>query len=245
MKIFYRTIFFISLVVLVSFQKKSITLFMAGDSTMSIKADNKRPETGWGIPFAAMFNETVHVENRAANGRSTRTFIAEGKWKSIIDEAKEGDYVMIQFGHNDQSKEKVDRYTSPEDYKKNLELFVAEVRSKKAIPILLTPIVRRRFDKEGKFYDAHGIYPTLVREVAKEQQVILIDMQQKTEQLLSKLGKEESIKLFLHLDSAQHVNYPKGIKDDTHLNEYGAKIFAELAKDELKELSIELSNRLK
>lgn len=230
---------------LVSFQKKTITLFMAGDSTMSIKKTENLPETGWGMPFAKMFNETVKVDNRAANGRSTRTFISEGKWQSILNDVQEGDYVMIQFGHNDQAKEKEDRYTSPEDYKKNLETFVANIQSKKAIPILLTPVVRRRFDKEGKFYDVHGVYPNLVREVAKEQNVLLIDMHQKTEQLLIKSGKDESKKFFLHLDSAQHINYPKGVKDDTHLNEYGAQLFAELAKQGLQELNIELSKRLK
>lgn len=218
---------------------------MAGDSTMSIKKTEKLPETGWGMPFAKMFNETVKVDNRAANGRSTRTFISEGKWQSIVNDVKEGDYVIIQFGHNDQSKEKEDRYTSPEDYKKNLEIFVANIQSKKATPILLTPIVRRRFDKEEKFYDVHGVYPNLVREVAKEQNVLLIDMHQKTEQLLIKLGKDESKKMFLHLDSAQHSNYPKGVKDDTHLNEYGAQLLAELAKEGLQELNIELSKRLK
>jgi lysophospholipase L1-like esterase len=238
-------LFVIALGLLVSFQKKSITLFMAGDSTMSIKKTDKYPETGWGMPFEKMFNETVKVDNRAANGRSTKTFISEGKWRTIIDDAKEGDFVMIQFGHNDQSKDKEDRYTSPEEYKRNLITFIAEVRSKKAIPILLTPIVRRRFDKEGKFYDVHGVYPNLVREVAKEQQVLLIDMHQKTEQLLIKYGKEESKKMFLHLDSAQHINYPTGKKDDTHLNEYGAQLFAELAKEGLIELNIELSKRLK
>lgn len=245
MKFFKNILFFVVASLMVSFQKKTITLFMAGDSTMSIKKTEKLPETGWGMPFAKMFNETVKVDNRAANGRSTRTFISEGKWQSILNDVQEGDYVMIQFGHNDQSKEKEDRYTSPEDYKKNLELFVANVQAKKATPILLTPVVRRRFDKDGKFYDVHGVYPNIVRAVAKEQHILLIDMHVKTEQLLIKYGKDESKKMFLHLDSAQHINYPKGVKDDTHLNEYGAQLFAELAKQGLQELNIELSKRLK
>lgn len=245
MKVFIKIAAFTSIIFLLSMQKKSITIFMAGDSTMSVKAADKRPETGWGMPFANMFDETVKVDNRAANGRSTRTFISEGKWKALINDVKENDYVFIQFGHNDESKEKTDRYTSPEDYKNNLTLFVDEVRQHKGIPVLLTPVVRRRFDKEGKFYDVHGVYPDMVRAVAKEKNVLLIDMQKSTAALLTKLGKDESVKLFNHLDSAQHVNYPKGIKDDTHLNEYGAQLFANLAKDELKALNIELSNRLK
>ena len=245
MKFFKVFLILVITIMLFSFQKKTIKLFMAGDSTMSIKKVEKYPETGWGMPFAKMFNETVQVENRAANGRSTRTFISEGKWKAIVDEAAEGDYVMIQFGHNDESKEKEDRYTSPEDYKKNLELFVNEVRSKKAIPILLTPIVRRRFDKEGKFYDVHGVYPNLVREVAHEKQVLLLDLQKSTEAYLTKIGKDESKKMFLQLDSAQHINYPKGVKDDTHLNEYGAQVVAQMVMEELEKLNTELTKRKK
>lgn len=244
MKVIPKIIAIFTTVLVMSFQKKTITIFMAGDSTMSIKAADKRPETGWGMPFATMFNETVVVDNRAANGRSTKSFITEGKWKGIIDNVKEGDYVFIQFCHNDQPKEKKS-HTTPEEFKTNLENFVVDVRSKNGIPVLLTPVARRRFDKDGKLVDTHFDYPDLVRQVAKEKEVLLIDMLKKTEQLLSKLGKDESIKLFNHLDSAQHVNYPKGIKDDTHLNENGAKLFAELAREEIKELNIELSNRLK
>ena len=179
MQLFKKVFFSIMILLLVSFSQKKVTIFMAGDSTMSIKPPEKRPETGWGMPFAEMFKKGIKIENKAANGRSTRTFISEGKWQSIIDNVTEGDYVMIQFGHNDQSKEKIDRYTSLEDYKINLEKFIAETRAKKATPILLTPVVRRRFDKEGKFYDAHGEYPNVVRLVAKESNVLLIDMQQK------------------------------------------------------------------
>ena len=122
---------------------------------------------------------------------------------------------------------------------------MAEVRSKKAIPILLTSIVRRRFDKEGKFYDVHGVYPNLVREVAHEKQVLLLDLQKSTEAYLTKIGKDESKKMFLQLDSAQHINYPKGVKDDTHLNEYGAQIVAQMVMDELEKLNTELTKRKK
>ena len=245
MQLFKKVFFSIMILLLVSFNQKKVTIFMAGDSTMSIKPPDKRPETGWGMPFAEMFKKGIKIENKAANGRSTRTFISEGKWQSIIDNVTEGDYVMIQFGHNDGSKEKVDRYTSPEDYKKNLEKFVAETRAKNAIPILLTPVVRRRFDKEGKFYDAHGEYPNVVRLVAKENNVLLIDMQQKSEALLKQLGKDESIKLFNHLAPNENSNYPKGITDDTHFNEYGAKLMAEIAIQGLKELKINLSRKIK
>ena len=110
------------------------------------------------------------------NGRSTRTFISEGRWQTIVDALKPGDYVFIQFGHNDESKEKVDRYTPPADYRNNLIKFVSEVRAKKATPVLLTPVRRRRFDKDGRLQDTHGEYPDIVRSVATEYRVVLIDM---------------------------------------------------------------------
>src|SRR6187431_2989681 len=94
-------------------EKKKIKIFMAGDSTMSIKETKAYPETGWGMPFGYFFDSTVSIVNKAKNGRSTRTFISEGLWQSIISNVKDGDYVIIQFGHNDESKEKTDRYTTP------------------------------------------------------------------------------------------------------------------------------------
>ena len=110
--------------------KEPITIYLAGDSTMARKLPEKRPETGWGEALQKYFKEDeVRVENHAQNGRSTRTFIAEKRWRAIIDKLKKGDYVFIQFGHNDQSKEKVDRYTSADDFRRNLTNFIAEVRA--------------------------------------------------------------------------------------------------------------------
>src|SRR5690242_2002161 len=115
-----------------SFQQKKITVYLIGDSTIAIKEKKAYPETGWGMPFVNFFDSTVVVDNRAKNGRSTRTFISENRWQPIVDQLKEGDYVIIQFGHNDESKEKTDRYTTPDEYKKNLVKFIEETQSKKA-----------------------------------------------------------------------------------------------------------------
>src|SRR6185295_9078933 len=123
--------------------QEPITVYLAGDSTMAKKLPEKRPETGWGESLQGFFkSDRVVVENHAQNGRSTRSFIAEKRWQAIVDKLKKGDYVFIQFGHNDESKEKLDRYTPPDDYRRNLLKFVNEVREKKAIPILLTPVMR-------------------------------------------------------------------------------------------------------
>ena len=217
-------------------QKQPVTIFLAGDSTMAAKQPEKRPETGWGEMLGQHFKAgSIRIENRAANGRSTKTFISEGKWQSIIDALRKGDYVFIQFGHNDSSKDKGERYTPPEDYRGNLVRFVDEVKARGGYPILLTPVMRRRFDKDGKFYDTHGEYPDIVRSVAREQQVSLIDMHRKSETVIVRYGVEDSRKLFLQLKSGENANYPNGVDDNTHFSPLGAEEMAKIAVEGLRE----------
>ncbi len=232
--------------------EKPVRVFMAGDSTMANKPlsktftdsttnstyEDENLERGWGQLLPTFFNDKVEIHNHAMNGRSTRTFISEGRWQAIVDSLQAGDYVVIQFGHNDQSKEKVDRYTSPEDYKKNLENFVADVQSKGATPIFCTPVMRRRFDSTGTFYDVHGVYPGLVREVAAEKNVLLADMHHDSEKVMQEYGQEGTKELFLHIPAGAYRSLPNGKKDDTHFNEKGATIMAGLFVQELKELDI-------
>ena len=213
---------------------------------MAEKKPEKRPETGWGEKLQQYFvAEKVKIENHAQNGRSTRTFIAENRWQAIIEKLKKGDCVFIQFGHNDSSKEKVDRYTPPADYRANLIRFITEVRDKKAIPVLLTPVMRRKFDKDGNFIDTHGEYPDIVRAVAKEYKVALIDMHRKSEKVLKDLGAENSRKLFLQLKVGENPNYPNGIEDNTHFNPTGAEEMAKLAVEGIQEQKIGLRKYLK
>jgi lysophospholipase L1-like esterase len=226
--------------------KEPVTVFLAGDSTMAPKLETKRPETGWGEHLQKHFDEKrVRVDNRAMNGRSTRTFISENRWQAILDALRAGDFVFIQFGHNDGSKEKVDRYTPPEDYRRNLERFVTEVRARRATPVLLTPVMRRRFDARGVFYDAHGEYPDIVRRVAAEQKVALIDMHRSSERVLVQYGPDESRKLFLQLKAGEHANYPKGIEDNTHFSPLGADVMARLAVDAIRDQRLGLAKFLK
>lgn len=216
-------------------------IYLAGDSTMARKLPEKRPETGWGEALQAFFDEAkVRIDNRAQNGRSTRTFIAEKHWQAIVDKLKPGDYVFIQFGHNDAAADKVDRYTPPADYRRNLIDFVNDVRAKKATPVLLTPVMRRRFDKDGRFQDAHGEYPNLVRAVAAEKKVALIDMHRQSEVVIKQYGVEPSRKLFLQLKPDENPNYPKGIEDNTHFSPLGAGIMASLAVDGIREQQLGL-----
>lgn len=227
-------------------QKSQPTIYLAGDSTAAIKLPEKRPETGWGEMLGQFFaGGKVKIENRAMNGRSTKTFISENRWQQIVDNVQKGDYVFVQFGHNDSSKDKGERYTSPEDYRKNLIKFIAETRAKKAFPVLLTPVVRRRFNEKGEFYDTHGEYPQIVRAVAAEYKVSLIDMHRKSEKLIVDLGAENSKKLFLILQKGESPNYPNGLDDNTHFSPQGAEEIAKLIVEGIRETKIGLRKYLK
>lgn len=224
--------------------KKKIKIFLAGDSTCAIKETKAYPETGWGMPFVHFWDSTVTVVNRAKNGRSTKTFISEGLWASIINEAKEGDYVIIQFGHNDESVDKKERYATPDTFKMNLTRFIKETREKKATPVLFTPVARRKFDKDGKVVETHVVYAALVQEVAKEQKALFIDLDAKSRALYQQYGNENSKLLFLQLQPGEHPNYPEGKEDNTHFNELGARLIAQLVFKELQSLIPDLSNRV-
>lgn len=225
-------------------EKKKIKIFLAGDSTMSIKETKAYPETGWGMPFVHFWDSSVTVVNRAKNGRSTKTFISEGLWKSIYDEMKEGDYVFIQFGHNDEAKDKGERYATPDTFKMNLTRFIKDAREKKATPILFTPVSRRKFDKEGNAIATHEQYSALVKEVVKETNVLFIDLDEKSRALYQRFGMETSKLLFLQLQPGEHPNYPDGKTDNTHFTEMGARLIAQLVLQELRTLNVELTGRL-
>jgi pectinesterase len=223
-----------------------ITVFLAGDSTMAEKLDEKRPETGWGERLQALFDPAeVRVENHARNGRSTRTFLEEGRWDALIERVRPGDHVLIQFGHNDQSEDKPDRYTPPEAFQANLARFVEEVRDRGGVPVLMTPIVRRRFDAEGAFYDVHGDYPDLVRAVAADLDAPLLDLHRASWALLEASGAETSRALFLWLEPGEHPNYPEGVRDNTHFSPAGAEALARLVARALRESGLPLAAHLR
>lgn len=223
-----------------------------GDSTMadklifkivndSISGDSifePFPEKGWGQLLPAFLTGNVQVKNYAKNGRSSRTFIEEGLWQQVIDGLRSGDYLVIQFGHNDASKEKVDRYTTPEEYVRNFTMFVQEAKAKGANPIICTSVARRRFDQSGIFQDSHGEYLDLARKVAISEEIPMIDMYEKSKRELVKLGEEKSKSLFLHLKPGENLNFPNGVTDNTHFNERGALLMASLFLEGLKEQSV-------
>ena len=226
-------VFFILLSFVPARQVK-LRLFLAGDSTMSIKAPWAFPETGWGMPFTSFWNEHLQIMNLAKNGRSTKTFRSEGLWQSILSAIQPGDFVFIQFGHNDEVKEKVGSYTTPEEFTSNLKQYIAETRQKNAKPVLLTPVARRKFDAAGKPVETHEAYSELVRQVAATEKVTLIDHDRLSMAVYGKMGEETSRLLFLQLKSDEHPNYPAGKEDNTHFNELGARLMAQLVLQEIK-----------
>jgi lysophospholipase L1-like esterase len=223
---------------------EKVTIWLVGDSTIAEKLTTKYPETGWGMPFQNYFDlSKVKIENRAKNGRSTRTFLAEGTWLPIQQNLKAGDYVLIQFGHNDEGKGEryKDRSTTPDEFKVNLIKYLEETKAKKAIPILITPVSRRYFDKEGNIRQTHEPYSNVVRELAKSEQVILIDLDEMSRKLYQQYGAENSKLLFLDFGPSLHPNYPTGVTDGTHFNEYGARLIAELVLKDIKAQKLPLS----
>ena len=224
--------------------KKKITVWMCGDSTMSIKEAKAYPETGWGMPFIYFWDSTINIENLAMNGRSTSSFRNEGLWKKVLDNAREGDYVFIQFGHNDEVPTKK-TYTTEAEFKNNLKQYVSETRSRKATPILLTPMARRSFDStSGKIKGTHDVYAQIIRDVAIGENVVLFDMDKKTQALYQQMGVENSKLLFNHLKPGEHPNYPDGKEDNTHFSELGARLVAQLVLKEIKKQIPELAARI-
>ncbi|MBK8951012.1 MAG: rhamnogalacturonan acetylesterase [Chitinophagaceae bacterium] len=219
-------------------------IFLAGDSTASIKETKAFPETGWGMPFVYFWDSTVTVVNKAKNGRSTSSFRKEGLWQQIMDESLEGDYVFIQFGHNDEVPTKK-TYTTEVEFKNNLKQYVEEAKQKKMHPILLTPMARRKFDSTGTIVGTHDVYAQITRDVATEEKVALFDMDKLTQKLYQQFGAEQSKCLFLQLKPGEHPNYPDGKEDNTHFSEMGARLVAQLVLKEIRERLPELAANIK
>jgi len=223
------------------------TLYLAGDSTMADKPlFPANPERGWGQLLPMYFQDGVRVQNHAMNGRSTKSFIDEDRWKTITSRLQPGDYVIIQFGHNDEKKEDPKRYTEPfGSFKTNLASFVRETREHQATPILATPVARRKFDGDGKPVDTHGDYVTAVRQIAQEQHVPLLDLNRLSTELLAQLGPESSKRLYDWIPAGEFERDPKGLSDDTHFNAYGASRMCDLAAGEIEASVPQLATRLK
>ena len=235
---------------------KTITIFMIGDSTMAnkpLEGDNQ--ERGWGQVLGGFFSEEIVIDNHAKNGRSSKSFIDEGRWDVVLRKMKPGDYVFIQFGHNDE-KANPDRHTDPgTTFDANLKRFVSETRAKGGIPVLFNSIVRRNFRvnenavaeddyrkikltelPEGDvLIDTHGEYLNSPRNVAKEMDVPFVDMNKLTHDLVQGMGAEASKKLYMWIPANKFASCPQGRQDNTHLSVYGARTITRMTVEAIAE----------
>lgn len=209
-------------------------ILMAGDSTMQNVDPAKNPDFGWGQVLPKFVKETSQITNLAKGGRSTKSFIAESRWSDLLEQVDEGSWVFIQFGHNDASYQHPERYTAPADYETNLRTMVSDVRAKAGYPVLLTPVVRRYFDSEGKLRDMHGIYPSLVHRVAHDTNTPLVDLFERSSKEIANAGVLKTIDWFVHIGPGVHPCCPEGRMDNTHFTKEGAEQVAQWVIDELK-----------
>lgn len=224
----------------------AVKIYTIGDSTMSVYASSVYPRMGWGQPLGDLFDaKCASVVDKALSGRSSKSFFNEGAWTPIKNALKSGDYVLIQFGHNDEKSEEPTLFTDPQTtYKQYLTMYVNETRAKQATPILLTSINRNNWD--GKMLrDTHGAYPPAVRELAQSLKVDLIDMTALTKTYFERIGPAETAKLFLILKSGQFPNYPNGVTDNTHFQEVGARTLGRLAMADAYAQKLTLATLLK
>ena len=251
--------------------KRNITIFTIGDSTMANKKlEGGNPERGWGQMLSRYFTDDITIDNHAVNGRSSKSFIDEGRWDAVLSKIQKGDYVFIQFGHNDE-KDDPNRHTDPgSTFDANLKKFVEDTRAKGGIPVLFNSIVRRNFGKadgnavanaikqddirngidpkapkdsieEGAtLIDTHGAYLISPKNVAKELNVTFIDLNSLTHKLVEGMGPQKSKELYLWVEPKTVPALPNGREDNTHLNVHGASVIAEMAVKAVAEAIPEL-----
>lgn len=220
------------------------TLFIASDSTAANYPTARYPQSGWGQFMGCALDEPA-VVNRAIGGRSTRTFIEEGRWNQLIANLTPGDTVLLQFGHNDASQSKPERFAAPAtSYRQNLISFVADVRAAGATPVLLTPVGRRSFDGDLAKADFPE-YSAVVKAVAQQFDVALIDLETVSLALFQATGGEESKQFFLHHAAGEVEAFPDGVTDDTHFSELGARRIADLVAGLLQQADLPISSHIR
>ena len=213
-------------------------LFLLGDSTCAIKEERCRPETGWGECFSQYLANGFELCNMARNGRSTEMIIHEGIFFDCYYRSQAGDWVIIQFGHNE-TKPELHRHTfSQTTYKLNLRWFIRNLRKKGVNVVLISSIARRRFEN-GVCVNTHEDYPEAMKQVAEEEGVSFIEMSERTRKYLNEVGEQESIKYFMNFGPGIYPNYPNGKEDNTHLRPEGAALIANMIYNECKKLKLE------
>ena len=213
-------------------------IFWAGDSTVKTNKYVTYPQTGIGQAFDRYTKEDVCVYNFAENGRSTKSFINESRIAKIYDEISEGDYLFIEFGHNDEKENDKSRYTDPHgEFVDNLGKFINAARNKKAYPVLITPVERRLFDENGQLRpSAHSEYVKGMMEAGEKYDVPVVDLCKMSREFLSKVGDEGSKKYYMNIAPGENSFVPEGKNDNSHLKYEGALMYAGMIASGIAEL---------
>ncbi|WP_316246812.1 rhamnogalacturonan lyase family protein [Paenibacillus ihumii] len=214
-------------------------VYLASDSTVQTYDPYWQPQAGWGQMIGRYFTDDVRIDNRAIGGRSSRSFVYEGRLDEILRAIKPGDYLLVQFGHNDATISRPERYTSPEDFQIYLKSYVLGARQRGATPILVTPVGRRDFNAAtGKFNVSFPDYVKSMKEVANELDVRVVDLSALSVAYYDSIGPEAARSVFLHVDPGVYQAFPNGSSDDTHFQEYGAIQIARLVAGGIRELGL-------
>ncbi|AXG76380.1 rhamnogalacturonan acetylesterase [Streptomyces paludis] len=212
------------------------TVHIAGDSTAADKYARAAPEAGWGMALPFLLGKGIAVANHAVNGRSSKSFIDEGRLTALLAVVRPGDLLLVQFGHNDEKADDPARYTEPwSTYQDCLRRYLKGARDAGARPVLLTSVERRRFDAAGGAVPTHGEYPAAVRALAAEERVPLLDSQAQSLALWQRLGPETTKSYFNWLPPGESPNYPSGVSDNTHFRPTGAVAVARLVARALRD----------
>jgi lysophospholipase L1-like esterase len=237
--------------------RTAINVFIASDSTATDQTLNedyqthRHPVTGWGQSFQPWISgdnlkqlspllhaDSATLQNHAKGGRSTRTFFEEGRWQLIYDQLQPGDLVLIQFGHNDAAENKHERYVNIQGYKQFLRLYVDQVREKKAIPVLMTPVNRNYPWENGVLGNSHGDYPDAVKAIAAEKNALLIDLGQRSRDFFTSKGEAYvGPTYFMNLKPGDFPAYPNGHNDNTHFQPVGGEVVSKLVYEGLVDLA--------
>ncbi|AIQ18502.1 hypothetical protein H70357_18695 [Paenibacillus sp. FSL H7-0357] len=218
------------------------TIYLAGDSTMQSYSSMQAPQEGWGQQFGRYFANGVVVQNDAIGGRSSKSFMVDGRLDTILERIKPGDFFFISFGHNDASAGIPDRYASPADYKTYLARYVNGARQRGATPVLLTPVGRRDFNTvTQEFNVSFPEYVNAAKEVAEELGAPLVDLSQLSVTYYDKIGLSATEKIFLYANPGEYPKYPNGVGDNTHFSSYGAQVIAALVAGAVKDMDLSIS----
>lgn len=222
------------------------TVYIASDSTAQTYNSRYYPQAGWGQKLSSFLSSNIAVANHAIGGRSSRSFIEQGRLAAIHQVIRAGDYLFAQFGHNDATVGNPERYTSPADYKEYLRNdYIRATRARGATPVVVTPVSRRSYNAStGKFNVSFPAYVDAAKAVAREEGAPLVDLAAASRVYLDGVGIEGSKGIFLWLAAGQYPNFPNGVQDNTHFQERGAVEMARLVSRAVAGLGLPISGEV-